>query len=955
MTVHHNSIVRVAPVDRLAGHRRFALVVGIGVVIASAAAGEAIAAGTSSAHPDQATPPIVAADPSSSNALAEASRLQKEADTHIDAGQFRDATEKTQRALDLRRQHLGENHSDVAYSINRLGTLAYYQGDYTRAEMLIRDALRIREATLGPDDFAVAESLNDLASMFLVRGDYVGPEPLYQRALSIYQKAASGQPSGDDLQLLIAGVFNNLALLYHRRADYERAESQYLQALAIKERIRGPDDPTVAETAANLGAVYYASAQYEKAVQVLRRALAIQEKHLAPNHASLATTSFNLAAVYVDQGDYTNAEVLFQRALTIDEQVLDPRHPRLAVRLVGLAETLRLKGEYTRAEGLYQRALQIREQALGQGHPQVADTLIAYSLLRHATGDNAAAVDLLTQGATLREDTLSLVLTTGSEEAKRLYLTKLVDETNIAASIHLRSAPTSTTAAELALTNIMQRKGRSLDAMAGHLATLRSRLDEKDRELFAQLSDAQGRLAKLVLSGVSTDEQRSGVVSARNEIGRLEQTISLRSAEYRAVSKKVTLTEVQKALPPRAVLLEFVSYRPFFVRNARDTAFGVPRYAVYVLGDAGIASADLGEASVIEKEVQRFRAALSNPDTVDVRERGRALYQLLVQPIATSLHDVQHLVISPDGALNLIPFAALIGRDDRYLIERYTISYVTSGRDLMRLEEFSPDRPRGGTSPVIIANPLFGAPSIESAPRPQAATRAVDARVLEQLMEFEALPGTSEEAAALAKILPNARVYTGTEATEVLVKQLRAPSILHIATHGFFLRQVSAGPPSQEGSARVAVGQSVATTREDSLVLSGLALAGANRRSSGDGQDGILTALEVTGLDLWGTRMVVLSACETGIGDTRDGEGVYGLRRALVLAGSESQVMSLWQVSDQATRDLMIAYYRRLRRGEGRADALRNVQLSLLRSQRQQAHPFFWASFIQSGDWRKAF
>src|SRR6185436_5374955 len=210
MTVHHNSIVRVAPVDRLAGHRRFALVVGIGVVIASAAAGQAIAAGTSSAHPDQATPPIVAADPSSSNALAEASRLQKEADTHIDAGQFRDATEKTQRALDLRRQHLGENHADVAYSINRLGTLAYYQGDYTRAEMLIRDALRIREATLGPDDFAVAESLNDLASMFLVRGDYVGPEPLYQRALSIYQKAASGQPSGDDLQLLIAGVFNNL-------------------------------------------------------------------------------------------------------------------------------------------------------------------------------------------------------------------------------------------------------------------------------------------------------------------------------------------------------------------------------------------------------------------------------------------------------------------------------------------------------------------------------------------------------------------------------------------------------------------------------------------------------------------------------------------------------------------------------------------------------------------------
>ena len=146
-------------------------------------------------HPQQEPAPSTSSGQSSSAPLEEASRLQKEADAHIDARQFRDATEKTQRALELRRQHLGENHPDVAYSINRLGILAYYQGDYTRAEMLIRDALRIREATLGADDFAVAESLNDLASMFLVRGDYVRPEPLYQRALSIYQKAASDQPS----------------------------------------------------------------------------------------------------------------------------------------------------------------------------------------------------------------------------------------------------------------------------------------------------------------------------------------------------------------------------------------------------------------------------------------------------------------------------------------------------------------------------------------------------------------------------------------------------------------------------------------------------------------------------------------------------------------------------------------------------------------------------------------
>lgn len=165
-----------------------------------------------------------------------------------------------------------------------------------------------------------------------------------------------------------------------------------------------------------------------------------------------------------------------------------------------------------------------------------------------------------------------------------------------------------------------------------------------------------------------------------------------------------------------------------------------------------------------------------------------------------------------------------------------------------------------------------------------------------------------------------------------------------------------------------------ATTRiENPLLRSGLVLAGANQREGGEGEDGILTALEASGLNLWGTKLVVLSACETGVGEVKNGEGVYGLRRALVLAGSESQVMSLWQVSDEATRDLMVEYYRRLHKGEGRTEALRQVQLEMLMGAQQsrerqshglalsdkgpnkpvdRSHPFFWASFIQSGDWR---
>jgi CHAT domain-containing protein/TolA-binding protein len=892
--------------------------------------------------------------------LEEATRLQQEADRHIDARQFKEAAEKTERALALRKQHLGEMHPDVAYSLGRLALAAYYEGDYARAEALARDTLRIREATLGPEHLDVAESLSDLASFVLVRGDYVQPEQLYQRALAIYERASAGSQrptSGTDVQTLTADVLNNLALLYHRKGDYDRAESQYLKALGITESTRGMDDPAVAEIAANLGATYYASGRYDKAIQTLRRALALQEKHLPANHPSLATGTFNLAAVYFDQGDYVNAEALFRRALSIDEQTLDPRHPRVATRLVGLAEVLRLEGQYAAADALYERALAIRQQALGPTHPQVAETLIARSLLRYATGDFDAAAELLARGAGLREDNLALVLTTGSEEAKRLYLQKVVDETDIAVSLHLKAAPSSAAAGTLALTNVLQRKGRMMDAMADQLATLRSHLDEKDRQLLGQLSESQGRLAKLVFGAVATDEQRKTVASLRGDIQRIEESISNRSVEFRTTSRKASITDVQKALPNATCLIEFVSYRPFSVRNARGDAFGAPRYAAYVLRNTGlVASADLGDAGDIDQEVHRFRAALSNPRTQEAREAARALHRDLMNPIQASLRDADRILISPDGALNLIPFGALVDDDGRYLVEKHVVSYLTSGRDLLRLRESGARDARALEPPTVVANPLFdGLPAGAAPSEGQPAVRGIPAGALGRL-HFDALPGTADEASALANVLTGARVYTGASATEGVLKHVHAPSILHIATHGFFLRPSGDPQVATSGQTRPTVStlraQIPAGSREDALLLSGLALAGANQRWSGDGEDGILTALEAAGLDLWGTRLVVLSACETGVGDARNGEGVYGLRRALVVAGAESQVISLWQVSDIATRDLMIAYYRGLQAREGRADALRKVQLAIVHGDPSRAHPFFWASFIQSGDWR---
>jgi CHAT domain-containing protein len=228
-----------------------------------------------------------------------------------------------------------------------------------------------------------------------------------------------------------------------------------------------------------------------------------------------------------------------------------------------------------------------------------------------------------------------------------------------------------------------------------------------------------------------------------------------------------------------------------------------------------------------------------------------------------------------------------------------------------------------------------------------------------QLQPLKRLPGSAEEGMKLKKILVSATVLMNAEATVSALKRASSPAILHISTHGGFLEDQpkpeadSASKrelmirPDGNGRFNDALAQNL--NIENPLLRAALFLAGANRGRNGE-DDGVLTALEATGLDLYGTKLVVLSACDTGIGEVKTGDGVYGLRRALVLAGAETQVMSLWPVSDVGTRELMIDYYKRLQKGEGRGEALRQVRLKMLESEDRQ-HPFFWASFIQSGEW----
>ena len=214
---------------------------------------------------------------------------------------------------------------------------------------------------------------------------------------------------------------------------------------------------------------------------------------------------------------------------------------------------------------------------------------------------------------------------------------------------------------------------------------------------------------------------------------------------------------------------------------------------------------------------------------------------------------------------------------------------------------------------------------------------------------FAPIAGTGEEARAIKALFPDATLLTGRHATKAALQRLDAPRMLHIASHGFFLQDAARDtqtPPATAVNGTRAM--SASGNGGNPLLRSGLALAGANLARDHD--DGILTALEAAGLNLWGTKLVTLSACDTGVGEVRNGEGVYGLRRAFVLAGTETLVMTLWPVSDFITREPMAAYYAGLRAGLGRGDALRQAKLAMLK-QKDRQHPFYWASFILSGEW----
>ena len=786
-----------------------------------------------------------------------------------------------------------------------------------------RYRLEWRAATLAEQELMVADQLNRQLITLQEEGRYADAIPLAENALKIREQHLSPN------HLDVSDSLDQLASLYRLMNRYSEAEPLLVRVLAINERQFEPNNPIIATSLNNLAELYHVSNRYEDAESLFKRALAIREQVLESNHPNIAVSLNNLASLYVNTYQYDKAEPLLKRALAIKEEQLEPNDPSLAISLNNLAFFYQVTRQFRSAKPLYERALKIRQNYLGGNHPLTAQSLNNLARLYYSQGQPLSALDYLKQGLEIQETVLSQNLVGGSDTDKLNYIDSVVGQMYVAISLHLNDLSGNSEASHFAYTTILQRKGRVLDLFTNIRAQLGK--DPTALTLLDELSTVSTQLANLtfnISTELTLEIYQKQLSAIQGRFRNLEDQLSRLSQTFADTIESPDFDLIQATLPDGTALIEFIRYHPFNPQASTQGSFGEPRYAAYVLQPNGIIRGiDLGSAATIDAAVSDFSNNLISPDTpqFQLKESSQALNTLIMSPVRDALGDITTVFLSPDSALNLIPFEALVDENNNYLVERYQFRYLTSGRDLIRIA----NTPASKNPAVLMGDPTFSRADETIRDSFDVAQRAID---LENNI-FPSLDGTEAEIQEIAKRL-NVEPYLRTTATEAQLKAIDSPRILHVATHGFFK-----------------VTDDNTSNTSNPLLQSGLVLAGVKERQSGPEEDGILTALEVTGMNLQGTQLTVLSACETGLGEITAGEGIYGLRRALVLAGTQSQVISLWKVDDIATQELMVDYYDRLLTGAPRDKALRETQLAFLEHE-DYGHPYYWSAFIGSGDWR---
>ncbi|MFT3714058.1 MAG: CHAT domain-containing protein [Archangium sp.] len=776
----------------------------------------------------------------------------------------------------------------------------------------------------------LAETYNALGLLEVRLGRFVAAE------LALAEALRCGRQEPD----LRASILNTQATLFEALGDFDRAAKHYLSALDTLESA-GVQDKLFNTILGNFALARLMAGDLVQAQDLYER---LAERHRATGaQMSLAATLRNLSIVYertallaVSNGRSGDAH--FARSAELLGEALDgtrragpPDAQSLFLMLQGLGWYAFCRGDFAAAEHLYAQASEHSRQ-LSERSEGVVRAHANRAWLLAATDRRKEALELMLDHARAEDTWIDGVFELTSEALRLDYARRSRGNLDFVLSLALELAD-DRAATNSALDYVLRRKGIVADAMAAPP----QRGDEPPQVAAARSELGAVRAAVAAIAMGWPADQASDVDELVGRKEALERVLATAGPGARGVFARVDRAGIAQHLPTSSALVELVRFRHFSLKAivARESRWTTYRYAAFVLVAGHPEDArfvDLGEAAPIEAALERWRQVSIHPSQTSSPEKpwvlpGQDLRRLVFDPIAAA-SGVKQMFIAPDGDMSQLPFEALSTDDGDFLIDTYAISYLSTGRDVLRLARTSGAPP----SPAVVAvDPDFDLRAQDPKPSTPSALRSA---VIGDLV-FEPLPATRAEGDEVAKLLQVVPMV-GAEVNKKALLDLQSPIVLHIATHGFFLAQPGAGGEMSSSP----------------MLRSGLALAGANCRRlkftpPAEAGDGLLTAEDVTSLDLRSTELVVLSACETGVGLVQAGEGVFGLRRAFILAGARTLVMSLWRVPDQQTSELMQAFYWYLIAGAGRAEALRAAARSIRKT---HAAPFYWAAFVCQGD-----
>lgn len=925
---------------------------------------------------------------------------------YINQGRNKLAGTVYERARVIAEKEYGDENVSVANSLLGLAIVCRNTEQWERSRQLFEQVIGMFERTRGPYDQKLGSVMFSAGRLYEITGDYIAARDAYERSLAIAEVAYGPE------HIYYGWGLARYANLLLRLGDLDAARAACIEAAGISEN-SSPRNPQMLGNALGvLSLVQFEEGDLEGALETVRRVLRIfEEAGYGSDIASVLEARSLVARIAAERGRLAEAQDALEENLEAHERLLGADHLYVANVLQQLAGVVARRGDDERAIALIKRALAIREQALGSDHLRVGWSLVPLARLLARNGRVGEALDAALRAERISRDHLRLTAMSLPERQALGFAGVRTSGLNVALSVASEAPPADKTISQV-WRELAASRALVLDELASRHRAVRDRSDPEISKLAAELTAARAALANLMVRGSekrAPEQYRALLEFARQRTDRAEQALAAKSTAFRQSRplEELDLSRVRALLPERSALLSYVRYfqHPIGRGDGRragktavaDSGTGWQYAALVVEPDRRDASfISLGPAATIDNLVGAWRAEVGNmPGALAAAARaaesryidvGTDLRRAIWDPVVKGVEDYRQLFVVPAGTINLVNLATLPTENGRYLVESGPVlHHLSAERDLIQTRAG-----KTGNGLLALGGVDFDA-DLSAPPEPAtqladagsvASTTPVSARLFrgslsgcEEFRElhFEPLPGTVKEIDEVSAAWSRgARVgdggkapvlrLTGRRASEAAIK-LHAGDceVLHLASHGFFLD--GRCPSSIEGEERSfgspirGDGAYMSGSRENPLRLSGIVLAGANRRNTApeDQEDGILTAEEIASLDLSGVVWAVLSTCESGAGEVLRGEGVLGLRRAFQIAGARTLIMSLWPVQDETTRQWMRALYAARQEGMSTADSVRQASLDLLANRRESglsAHPFYWGAFVAAGDWR---